>query len=169
MLVRQEEVREPGDRQVQVDGVDVRPKGAALLSAAQQALERIDQAAIERLDRRRLLQMLPVMDVFDAHQSDEVGCRDEVIECVSDELRHRLAGRLAAQVLILLTGAQTTFDLDGDRYTLPVALASLVGEHVQDTELMMAGAVLTVMPVVVLFLALQRFYIAGVMGGAIKE
>ena len=58
---------------------------------------------------------------------------------------------------------------DGDLYTLPVALASLVGEHVQDTELMMAGAVLTVMPVVVLFLALQRFYIAGVMGGAIKE
>ena len=58
---------------------------------------------------------------------------------------------------------------DSDRYTLPVALAGLVGEHVQDTELMMAGAVLTVMPVVVLFLALQRFYIAGVMGGAIKE
>lgn len=58
---------------------------------------------------------------------------------------------------------------DSDRYTLPVALANLVGEHVQDTELMMAGAVLTVMPVVVLFLALQRFYIAGVMGGAVKE
>ncbi|MGH7785534.1 MAG: carbohydrate ABC transporter permease [Candidatus Binatia bacterium] len=57
---------------------------------------------------------------------------------------------------------------DGDRYTLPVALANLVGEHVQDTELMMAGAVLTVLPVVVLFLALQRFYIAGVMGGSLK-
>src|SRR5438477_5935144 len=28
-------------------------------------------------------------------------------------------------------------------YTLPVALANLVGEHVQDTELMLAGAVLT--------------------------
>ncbi|MBX3027750.1 carbohydrate ABC transporter permease [bacterium] len=58
---------------------------------------------------------------------------------------------------------------DSRRYTLPVALAGLVGEHVQDTELMMAGAVLTVMPVVLLFLALQRFYIAGVMGGALKE
>jgi multiple sugar transport system permease protein len=58
---------------------------------------------------------------------------------------------------------------DGDLYTLPVALAGLVGEHVQDTELVMAGAVITVMPVVLLFLALQRFYIAGVMGGAIKE
>ena len=58
---------------------------------------------------------------------------------------------------------------DDRRYTLPVALAGLVGEHVQDTELMMAGAVLTVLPVVVLFLALQRYYIAGVMGGALKE
>jgi multiple sugar transport system permease protein len=58
---------------------------------------------------------------------------------------------------------------DSERYTLPVALAGLVGEHVQDTELMMAGAVLTVLPVVLLFLALQRFYIAGVMGGAVKE
>ena len=42
------------------------------------------------------------------------------------------------------------------RYTLPVALASLVGEHVQDTELMMAGSVLTVLPVLLLFLLLQR-------------
>jgi multiple sugar transport system permease protein len=57
---------------------------------------------------------------------------------------------------------------DADRYTLPVALANLVGEHVQDTELMMAGAVLTVLPVVLLFLALQRFYIAGVMSGGVK-
>jgi multiple sugar transport system permease protein len=35
---------------------------------------------------------------------------------------------------------------DGDLHTLPVALANLAGEHVQDTELMMAGAVLTVLP-----------------------
>jgi multiple sugar transport system permease protein len=58
---------------------------------------------------------------------------------------------------------------DGDLYTLPVALANLVGEHVQDTELMMAGAVVTVLPVVVIFIALQRFYIAGVMAGSVKE
>ena len=51
-------------------------------------------------------------------------------------------------------------------YTLPVALANLLGEHVQDTELMMAGSVLTVLPVLLLFLVLQRDYIAGIMGGA---
>ncbi|MGH7445921.1 MAG: carbohydrate ABC transporter permease, partial [Longimicrobiales bacterium] len=36
---------------------------------------------------------------------------------------------------------------DQSRYTLPVALANLSGEHVLDTELMMAGAVVTVLPV----------------------
>jgi multiple sugar transport system permease protein len=58
---------------------------------------------------------------------------------------------------------------DSDMYTLPVALANLLGEHVQDTELMMAGAVLTVLPVVVLFVSLQRYYIAGILSGGVKE
>ena len=55
---------------------------------------------------------------------------------------------------------------DESRYTLPVALANLVGEHVPDTELMMAGAVVTVLPVLVLFLLLQRQYVEGItLGG----
>lgn len=58
---------------------------------------------------------------------------------------------------------------DSDMYTLPVALANLLGEHVQDTELMMAGSVLTILPVVVVFVALQRYYIQGIMGGSVKE
>jgi multiple sugar transport system permease protein len=53
--------------------------------------------------------------------------------------------------------------------TLPVALANLLGEHVQDTELMMAGAVLTVLPVIVVFLALQRSYIEGIVTGSVKQ
>lgn len=58
---------------------------------------------------------------------------------------------------------------DDDMYTLPVALANLVGEHVQDTELMMAGSVLTVLPVLVVFMALQKHYIAGLMAGGVKQ
>jgi multiple sugar transport system permease protein len=57
---------------------------------------------------------------------------------------------------------------DDSRYTLPVALASLSGEHVQDTELMMAGSVLTVLPVMLVFLFLQRSYVRGVMMGGVK-
>lgn len=57
---------------------------------------------------------------------------------------------------------------DERHYTLPVALASLVGEHVQDTELMMAGSVVTVLPVLLVFIVLQRWYIRGVMAGSVK-
>ena len=62
--------------------------------------------------------------------------------------------------LIVLTGSE--------RYTLPVALAILSGEHVQDAELMMAGAVVTVAPVLVLFAILQRQLIGGIMLGGVK-
>lgn len=57
---------------------------------------------------------------------------------------------------------------DDARYTLPVALANLAGEHVQDVELMMGGAVVTVLPVFVAFLFLQRYYIEGIMTGSTK-
>jgi multiple sugar transport system permease protein len=57
---------------------------------------------------------------------------------------------------------------DESHYTLPVALANLSGEHVQDTELMMAGSVITVIPVLLVFLFLQRYYIQGVMAGSVK-
>ena len=58
---------------------------------------------------------------------------------------------------------------DQSKFTLPVALASLSGEHVQDTELMMAGSVLTVLPVLLVFILLQRAYLRGVMMGSVKE
>ena len=57
---------------------------------------------------------------------------------------------------------------DDALHTLPVALAGLSREHVQDSELMMAGSVVTVLPVLLLFLALQRQYMAGLMAGSVK-
>jgi multiple sugar transport system permease protein len=57
---------------------------------------------------------------------------------------------------------------DDSMYTLPVALANLSLEHVQDVELMMAGSVLTVLPVLVLFVAVQKYYISGIMAGGVK-
>lgn len=57
---------------------------------------------------------------------------------------------------------------DQDLYTLPVALAALSREHVQDNELMMAGSVVTTMPVLILFLSLQRYYLSGLLSGSIK-
>jgi multiple sugar transport system permease protein len=57
---------------------------------------------------------------------------------------------------------------DDGLYTLPVAIASLSRERVQDVELMMAGSVVTVLPVLMVFLALQRYYIRGIMMGSVK-
>jgi multiple sugar transport system permease protein len=57
---------------------------------------------------------------------------------------------------------------DRDLQTLPVALATLSREHVQDVELMMAGAVITIVPVLALFLALQRHYMQGLLVGSVK-
>ena len=57
---------------------------------------------------------------------------------------------------------------DGALHTAPVALASLSREHVQDSELMMAGSVVTVLPVLVLFLGLQRYYLQGLLMGSVK-
>ena len=54
-------------------------------------------------------------------------------------------------------------------YTLPVALANLMGEHAPDTELMMAGSVVTVIPIMILFLALQKSYMSGLIAGSLKE
>lgn len=57
---------------------------------------------------------------------------------------------------------------DNDMYTLPVALANMLGEYHQQTELMLAGAVITVLPVMIVFAVLQRYYLEGIMLGSIK-
>ena len=57
---------------------------------------------------------------------------------------------------------------DDALHTLPVALAGLSREHVQDSELMMAGSVVTIAPVLVLFLGLQRYYMQGLLVGSVK-
>lgn len=57
---------------------------------------------------------------------------------------------------------------DDRNYTLPVALAALSREHVQDNEMMMAGSVMTVLPVLMVFLVLQKHYIKGIMMGGVK-
>jgi multiple sugar transport system permease protein len=57
---------------------------------------------------------------------------------------------------------------DQHKYTLPVAVAAIAREHAADGELMMAASVVTTLPVLALFLALQRYYITGLLGGSIK-
>jgi multiple sugar transport system permease protein len=44
-----------------------------------------------------------------------------------------------------------------------------MGEHSADVELMMAGSVITVFPILLVFAIAQNYYIQGIMGGALKE
>jgi multiple sugar transport system permease protein len=115
-----------------------------------------------------------------------IGISDSVLDAARTDgagewrVYRSVALRLSAPILVTLAvftfmGTWNDFMwplivLADDRlYTLPVALANLAGEHVQDVELMMAGSVLTILPVLLLFVVLQRYYIAGIMAGGVKE
>jgi len=56
-----------------------------------------------------------------------------------------------------------------DMQTLPVALANLNGQYNTDWGLLMAGAVLVVIPVILVFLLAQKHYIKGIAAGAVKD
>ena len=57
---------------------------------------------------------------------------------------------------------------DQQKYTLPVAIASIAREHAADGELMMAASVVATLPILLLFLVLQRYYLSGLLGGSVK-
>ena len=78
-------------------------------------------------------------------------------------------GRLRATLMALRSLPRPLIVLSDQGWqTAPVALAGLAREHVQDNELMMAGSVVTTLPVLILFLILQRHYIQGLMLGSVK-
>ncbi|MBI3891234.1 MAG: carbohydrate ABC transporter permease [Candidatus Wallbacteria bacterium] len=53
--------------------------------------------------------------------------------------------------------------------TLPVGLALFRGQYAERWDLLMAGSVFSILPMAVLFLAAQRFFIEGMTSGAVKE
>lgn len=58
---------------------------------------------------------------------------------------------------------------DDSMKTLPVGLASLRGQFSTDYGAQMAGTLLSLLPVIVVFLCLQRYFIRGLTAGALKE
>ena len=58
---------------------------------------------------------------------------------------------------------------DESKYTLPIGLANLVGIYRQDYGMLMAGTLLSLMPIVILFLAMQREFVQGITLGSVKE
>ena len=53
--------------------------------------------------------------------------------------------------------------------TLPVALASIDREHYQEIGLMAAGATVTILPMMAIFVASQRYYLRSVVAGSLTD
>lgn len=58
---------------------------------------------------------------------------------------------------------------DSLQMTLPVALSYLKGQHNTDWTMLMAGSAVMLLPIILLFLATQRYFVSGMTAGAIKE
>lgn len=57
---------------------------------------------------------------------------------------------------------------DPDLYTLPVGISYLAGTFSANWRLIAAGSVLSIIPIVLVFVGLQRFFIGGQTAGAVK-
>ncbi len=54
-------------------------------------------------------------------------------------------------------------------YTLPIAIALFQGTYSNQMDLLLAGLVMAIIPIIILYLALQKYIIAGVVAGAVKS
>jgi ABC-type glycerol-3-phosphate transport system permease component len=55
-----------------------------------------------------------------------------------------------------------------DLFTLPIALSQMIGTYNQEYGMLMAGTLVSVLPVVILFMLLQKEFVAGLTAGAVK-
>ncbi|MBP1990630.1 carbohydrate ABC transporter permease [Paenibacillus eucommiae] len=61
-----------------------------------------------------------------------------------------------------------TFLSDYDKWTLSVGIASFQGQYVVNWDYLMAGSVITTLPIVIAFWALQKYLVSGMTAGAVK-
>ena len=54
-------------------------------------------------------------------------------------------------------------------YTIPIATKLFQGAYGNSMDLLMAALVMAIIPVIILYLALQKYIIAGVVAGAVKS
>ncbi|WP_411349982.1 carbohydrate ABC transporter permease [Paenibacillus sp. WLX2291] len=55
-----------------------------------------------------------------------------------------------------------------DKLTLPLALMQFRGEYVTDYTMLLTGVIITALPMVILFMFLQRFFVTGLTAGSVK-
>ena len=57
---------------------------------------------------------------------------------------------------------------DPAKRTLPIALANFQGQYTTQWGIVFAGSLIAIVPIIILFLLLQRYFIAGMTAGALK-
>jgi ABC-type glycerol-3-phosphate transport system permease component len=129
--------------------------------------------------------LIPAFGVFLMRQSIEQGVPDELLDAAridgAGELRiflqvvlPVLLPNLAALAIFLFAGSWNNLfwplvmARTADMYTLPVALATLLGQYSHPYGQVMFGSLIMVVPPLVLFLTLQRYFIQGLVVGAVK-
>jgi arabinosaccharide transport system permease protein len=55
-----------------------------------------------------------------------------------------------------------------DKFTLPIGLNTLLTPHANNYELLIVGSLFSLLPVLLLFILFQRFFVAGMTAGALK-
>lgn len=85
-----------------------------------------------------------------------------------------IPGLVATGLFSFITGWNeylfaSTFMKSYENWTLPIGIASFQGQYAINWGTLMAGAVLITIPVVILFLALQKHLVGGMTAGAVKQ
>ena len=54
------------------------------------------------------------------------------------------------------------------KMTLPIGLSTLMTPYGNNYDILLAGSVMAIIPVLILFLAFQKYFIAGMTAGGVK-
>jgi ABC-type glycerol-3-phosphate transport system permease component len=57
---------------------------------------------------------------------------------------------------------------DSSKFTLPVGLSYLIGTFSANYKFVAAGAVISIIPVLIVFLLMQKYFIEGLLSGSVK-
>ncbi len=108
-------------------------------------------------------------EILEAARVDGRGAEDLLQRGVPhDQARHRRSGHFTFVntwndyflQLVMLTSEE--------KWTLPLAIANMQGEMSSDFGLIMAGAALASIPIIVVFIAFQKYFTQGIAMGAVK-
>ena len=129
--------------------------------------------------------LVPAFGVFLMRMSAQEAIPNEFLESAridgANELRiffqialPNLLPYMAALSIFLFAGSWGTLFWpiiilrSASMFTLPVALASIIGSYQQPYDQLLAGSLLSIIPPLILFFALQRFFVKSLVAGAFR-